>query len=399
MSTNQHILFLNGNGSSDSLLAIGCESKLELTSSDNAFAQIEAFLQQHQGDYVFGHLGYDLKNDLEDLQSNNPESIDFPLVHLFVAKHAGRIGKEGVVEVLKGDLSALQVELGKIGQPEKSAALKRSQIQSTLTKDEYLRKIVQVKEHIQLGDIYEANFCYAFRAENIVINPLGIYQKLNQKTVAPFSVFGQFGDHFILSASPERFIKKTGNKVISQPIKGTIKRGETSAEDEALKRQLASNQKDRSENVMIVDLVRNDFSKIANPSSVKVEELCKIYTFKNIHQMISTVTAEVDNYKSLDIIKSLFPMGSMTGAPKIRAMQLMEDLEENKRGVYAGCIGYFAPNGDFDFNVVIRTILYNQKEKNLSFSVGGAITDLSLQEEEYQETLLKAAALIQALTE
>lgn len=399
MSIKNHILFLNGNGSSDSLLAIGNERKVVLKTEKNAFQQIGEFLKTNKDEYVFGYLGYDLKNDLENLKSENPDSINFPLVHLFVPTNIAKITSDGVVHLLKGDLKLLKDELSKLEHTERSDKLERNQIYSSLTKEAYLTKIKQVQHHIQLGDIYEANFCYAFKAVDIQINPLGVYQKLNSKTVAPFSVYGQFDEHFILSASPERFIKKTGRKVTSQPIKGTIRRGKTIHEDEALKKQLASNQKDRSENVMIVDLVRNDLSRIANPSSVKVEKLCEIYSFKNIHQMISTVTAEVDNYESLDIIKALFPMGSMTGAPKISAMQLMEGLEEHKRGVYAGCIGYFAPNGDFDFNVVIRTILYNQKEKKLSFSVGGAITNLSLPEEEYQETLLKAEALIQALTE
>lgn len=399
MSTNQHILFLNGNGSSDSILAIGCDSKLVLESSKNAFQRIADFLDENKGEYIFGYLGYDLKNDLEDLSSANPSSIDFPLVNLFVARHIGKINKDGVITVLKGDAEIIKTELDNIFEPQVSNVLRRDHIESSLSKASYLEKIARVKRHIHLGDIYEANFCYAFQGDNLTINPLGVYQKLNLKTLAPFSVYGQFAQNFVLSASPERFIKKAGSTVISQPIKGTIKRGLSAKEDEELVEKLASNQKDRSENVMIVDLVRNDLSKIANPSSVKVEELCKIYTFKNIHQMISTVTAQVDNYNSIEIIKSLFPMGSMTGAPKIRAMQLMEDLEGHKRGVYAGCIGYFSPAGDFDFNVVIRTILYNQDKKSLSFSVGGAITDLSLPEEEYQETLLKAEAMIQSLTE
>ncbi len=399
MSQSEHILFLNSNAGGKSTLAIGCESELIITEEIGAFQRIEKYINAHKNDHVFGYLGYDLKNDLEELQSNNPPSIEMPIAHLFVPKHVGFTGGEGLLEVLKGDASVLNQAFTNLSAKVDSKSIERSQIKSTLTKGRYLEKIHQVKSHIQLGDIYEANFCYAFTGENIEINPLGVYQKLNERTNAPFSVYARLGQYNILSASPERFIKKDGAKIISQPIKGTIKRGETKEEDQALIELLANNQKDRSENIMIVDLVRNDMSKIAKPSSVKVDELCKIYTFKNIHQMISTVTAEVEDISSLDIIKSMFPMGSMTGAPKIRAMQLMEEYEENKRGLYSGCIGYFSPNGDFDFNVVIRTILYNNKEKKLSFSVGGAITDLSSPEQEYEETLLKAEALIQALTE
>jgi para-aminobenzoate synthetase component 1 len=276
--------------------------------------------------------------------------------------------------------------------------LNRNIIQTDLSKEKYLEKIKSIKEHIQQGDIYEANFCYEYHAQNIQIEPLGIYQKLNERTQAPFSVFGKINHRYIISASPERFIKKEDNKVISQPIKGTIKRGKDEQEDLEMIQFLENNPKDRSENIMIVDLVRNDLSKIANPASVVVEELCKIYTFKNIHQMISTVSAKIENVTSIDIIKALFPMGSMTGAPKIRAMELMEHFEENKRGLYSGAIGYFAPNGDFDFNVAIRTLLYDEIQKTISFSVGGAITDLSLPEQEYEETLLKAEAIIKALT-
>ncbi len=399
MFSEDHILYLNGNGSSKSILAIGCKTNLTIETENGAFDKFSMFINDNAKEYVFGYLGYDLKNDLEELSSENAESIHMPIAYLFVPKHIAYISDDRVNELLKGDQNVIENQLIEIKGKTESKSLKKDQILSSITKESYLQKIAKIKQHIHQGDIYEANFCYPFKSENIELNPLGVYQKLNRKTIAPFSVYAQFNDYFVLSASPERFVKKEGNKVISQPIKGTIKRGGTSEEDQLLIDTLASNQKDRSENVMIVDLVRNDLSRIAKPSSVKVEELCKIYTFKNIHQMISTVTAEVGDVSIVDVLKALFPMGSMTGAPKIRAMQLMEQYEEHKRGLYSGCIGYFAPNGDFDFNVVIRTILYNRKEKKLSFSVGGAITDLSLPEQEYEETLLKAEALIQALTE
>lgn len=197
-----------------------------------------------------------------------------------------------------------------------------------------------------------------------------------------------------MSASPERFLKRNGTHVVSQPIKGTARRAENMEEDEGLKEALRTDEKERSENIMIVDLVRNDLSHYASKGSVIVEELCKIYTFEQVHQMISTITASVAlEIDSVDLIKSVFPMGSMTGAPKIAAMQLIEKLESTKRGLYSGAIGYFAPNGDFDFNVVIRSILYNAEKQFVSFSVGSAITARSVPEKEYEECLLKAKAM------
>jgi len=201
-------------------------------------------------------------------------------------------------------------------------------------------------------------------------------------------------DNYIICASPERFLKKTGTRLISQPIKGTIKRGKTEAEDELLKQHLFNDKKERSENIMIVDLVRNDLSRSAKKGSVKVDELCGIYSFKQVHQMISTISAEIkDDIIFFEAIKNAFPMGSMTGAPKIKAMELIETLEDTKRGVYSGALGYISPSGDFDFNVVIRTILYSQQQQYLSFMVGSAITTNSIAEKEYEECLLKATAM------
>ena len=208
----------------------------------------------------------------------------------------------------------------------------------------------------------------------------------------------RLGNLYALSASPERYISKNGNEVISQPIKGTAKRLSDEMEDEKLRLHLENDQKERSENIMITDLVRNDLSKFANKGSVKVDELCNIYSFKQVHQLISTVTCQVD--KSLSpvyMIRETFPMGSMTGAPKISAMNIIEELEDSKRGLYSGAVGYFNPRGDFDFNVVIRSILYNTLNNYVSFSVGSAITAKSIPENEYEECLIKAKAMREAL--
>nr|MBA3971024.1 anthranilate synthase component I family protein [Bacteroidota bacterium] len=242
--------------------------------------------------------------------------------------------------------------------------------------------------------------CQEFFAENVVIDTSSVYKKLNTISSAPFSAYCKFGSHYVLCASPERFLQKCGNTLISQPIKGTIKRAENPKEDEKLKIELRSNKKEQSENVMIVDLVRNDLSRIAQKGSVKVNELFGIYSFKQVHQMISTVSCELkEGLTFTDILKTTFPMGSMTGAPKVSAMKLIEQYETTKRGLYSGAIGYIRPNGDFDFNVVIRSILYNADKKALSFMAGSAITDKADAFQEYDECLLKAKAMFEVLSD
>jgi len=267
-------------------------------------------------------------------------------------------------------------------------------IKARISKKEYLQKINKMLDHIKRGDIYEANFCQEFYVENTEIDPLTIYNNLNAISEPPFAVFLKIEHQYLLSASPERYLRKQGGKIISQPIKGTAKRLPNTNEDLKSASRLERDIKERSENVMIVDLVRNDLSKSAKKGSVRVEELCKIYSFKQVHQMISTVVSDIkEETHAITVLKDTFPMGSMTGAPKVSAMNIIESLEETKRGLYSGAVGYFTPNGDFDFNVVIRSILYNQKQHYTSYSVGSAITSKSIPENEYQECLLKAAAM------
>ncbi|MFC2104842.1 anthranilate synthase component I family protein, partial [Bacteroidota bacterium] len=234
---------------------------------------------------------------------------------------------------------------------------------------------------------------------NSVIDPLKTFIGFNEISPAPFSCYYKLDDKYLLSASPERFIKKSNNKIISQPIKGTIKRSLDNKNDLKLKTELFNDPKERAENVMIVDLVRNDLSRTANKASVKVEELFGIYSFKQVHQMISTVVSEVNNdINIIDVIKNAFPMGSMTGAPKVRAMRLIEQYEKTKRGLYSGSVGYITPDNNFDFNVVIRSILYNQSKNYVSFTVGGAITSLADPDKEYEECMVKAEAMLKVFS-
>ncbi|QCE43252.1 anthranilate synthase component I family protein [Psychroserpens sp. NJDZ02] len=383
----------------DAVLAVDAFTGFQ-TDYKNAFAQFKEY-QTLANDWVFGYLSYDLKNDVEPLKSANYDGLAFPDLYFFQPKKIFLIKGDTVeLQYLKMVDDEVETDLNAIrhykddecdNQPIENDPIK---IQLRIHKDAYFDKIKTMLSHIRRGDIYEANFCQEFYAEDTVINPLEIYNKLNAISKPPFATFLKLNDKYLMSASPERYIKKEGTKIISQPIKGTAKREDDFILDSILKNNLITDQKERSENVMIVDLVRNDLSQTATKGSVKVEELCKIYTFDQVHQMISTVTSQVaENTHPIDIIKSTFPMGSMTGAPKISAMKIIETLEETKRGLYSGAVGYISPTGDFDFNVVIRSILYNASNKYVSYSVGGAITAKSDPLNEYEECLLKAKAM------
>jgi len=384
----------------DTALAVGRVSELKTNFLD-AFSKLDVFQKKTQ-DYLFGYLSYDLKNDTEDLQSNNNDYLEFPDLYFFQPKKLFFIKKNEIEfqyhESFKNEIE-LDFELIQNTEINKQTQGKEVLISQRISKKKYLSKIQQVQKHIQRGDSYEVNFCMEYYAENQKINPVEVYQNLNAISKPPFASFFKNNKHFLLSASPERFVRKEDQKVISQPIKGTAKRGQHAEEDKQLIKQLKNNPKEHSENIMIVDLVRNDLSKTATKNSVKVEELCKVYTFKQVHQLISTVVSRVKKEVSpVEFIKSMYPMGSMTGAPKISTMKIIEELEETKRGLYSGSIGYFKPNGDFDFNVVIRSILYNAKNKYVSYMVGGAITAKSSPEQEYQECQLKAKAMKDVLT-
>lgn len=383
----------------DVVLAVDAFTSIQ-TDYTNAFQDLHQYQSQTK-DWLFGYLSYDLKNGIETLYSNNFDGLAFPDLFFFQPKKLFLIqGNQVEIQYLRLCDDEIEVDFEEITSiaPITHYPLPIT-INQRISKENYLSKVSKMLEHIQRGDIYEANFCMEFFAENAQIEPLAIYQKLNAISEPPFAVYFKNNFQYLLSASPERYLRKEGNKVISQPIKGTAKRSKDSILDEQLKSDLAQNEKERSENIMIVDLVRNDLSHTATKGSVQVEELCQIYSFKQVHQMISTVVSEVDvSTAPVEIIRTTFPMGSMTGAPKISAMQIIETLEETKRGLYSGAVGYFTPNGNFDFNVVIRSILYNAKKEYLSFSVGSAITSQAIAEQEYEECLLKAKAMFEVLS-
>jgi para-aminobenzoate synthetase component I len=387
------------------IIAIGATEELIISDPKNALSALQEFYNKRKG-WLFGYLTYDLKNEIENLSSKNSDGLGFPLLHFFAPKVVIQINASNI-SVSYDDELVDKTEAEKIytlcvSPPSllkgESIPLNEVIIQSKIKRSEYMDSVNQLKQRIRKGDIYEVNFCQEFFAENVNLNTIDIFENLNKISQAPFTAYCKFDTHYVICASPERFLQKHGNRLISQPIKGTVKRSENEKEDELLKFELQNSNKEKSENVMIVDLVRNDLSRIAKQGSVKVDELFGIYSFKQLHQMISTVSCEInDDISFTDIIKSLFPMGSMTGAPKVSAMKLIKQYESTKRSLYSGSIGYITPEGDFDFNVVIRSILYNSKNKYASFMVGSAITDKAIAEEEYEECLLKAKAMFEVL--
>ncbi len=382
----------------DCVLAVDAFTSIT-TDYHNAFEDLKQY-QQTTKDWLFGYLTYDLKNDTESLQSRNYDGLEFPDLFFFQPKKLFLL-KGNQLEMHYLNMCDDEIECdfeSLLKQTETTIEIfEPLNIQQRISKEFYLEKVSKMLDYINKGDIYEANFCMEFFAEG-EINPISKFQRLNEISKPPFAVYFKNNKHFLLSASPERYLKKEGIKIISQPIKGTAKRFLDAKADEIAKQKLALDLKERSENIMITDLVRNDLSRTAQKGSVQVEELCGIYSFLQVHQMISTVTSLIDNqYSVIEVIKNSYPMGSMTGAPKISAMKIIEELEETKRGLYSGAVGYFTPNGDFDFNVVIRSILYNQENQYISFSVGSAITSLSVPENEYEECLLKANAMLNVL--
>lgn len=344
--------------------------------------------------WYFGFFSYDFKNQIEQLNSNNIDFLYWPDFYFFQPEIVLLV-KEGSMQVLTHLSSNKNPEDVWNDLLSQSQTVYRNMSQQPvlmvprMSKAEYLTKVQKIKQHILRGDIYETNFCQEFYG-HVKFDPYMGFLKLSHVSPSPFSCLFRLKQKYLLSASPERFLKKEGKIIISQPIKGTIRRGENTSEDDLFKHMLQNNKKERAENIMIVDLVRNDLSKVAQKGSVKVDELCGIYSFKHVNHLISTISATTSETSFDKIIQATFPMGSMTGAPKIKAMRLAEKYESTKRGLYSGAVGYISPDMDFDFNVVIRSLQYNAENNYLSYMVGGAITSLSNPESEYEECLIKA---------
>ncbi|NOQ70850.1 MAG: aminodeoxychorismate synthase component I [Crocinitomix sp.] len=385
---NENVVLLNQpNG--DFLLAWGDSDKINIAPNQYDAKLVQEFLDAHLQEYIFGYLAYDIKNDETRSTSNAVKGDKGNDVFLLAPEHV-------LIKTSHSNLYFGKASNKTINQfINNTSPIDHNQLESiTLkpqtNKDDYLKDIIDIKNQIQKGIIYEMNYCVKFENKFTHFNPVQTYSKLVDNAEAPFSAFVHDGNNYVLSASPERFLNKTGPKLKSQPIKGTAKRGTTNQSDVEIKMNLALDPKEISENVMIVDLVRNDLAKIATKKSVTVEELCEPYTFKTVHQLISTISCDLrPNISFTEILQALFPMGSMTGAPKISAISNINQFESFRRGVYSGAIGYISPNGNFDFNVVIRSIFADMLNKNISCGVGGAITINSHPVKEYEECLLK----------
>ena len=376
------------------LLAAGCKRNIEVQAG-RAFDTLQNFYAAEKNEWLFGHFGYDLKNETEQLSSENFDGIGFSDLYFFVPEIVLQLNDNEVKIFCEEDATTLFNTISsfpKTISPEKQLSAK---VQSRISKPDYNDIIENLQQHILRGDCYEINFCQEFYAEEVSLDPLFVYHRLTKLSPNPFSVFYKTGDKYCLCASPERYLSKKGKKIFSQPIKGTSKRDlQDAVKDEEYKQYLRRSSKEISENVMVVDLVRNDLSRICLPGSVIVEELFGLYSFPQVHQMISTISGELrEGLNWVDCIRATFPMGSMTGAPKKRVMELIEQYEQTKRGLFSGAVGYVDPGGNFDFNVIIRTLLYNDRDRYLSFQTGGGITFYSNAAEEYAECLLKAEVI------
>ena len=364
--------------------------------TENKIEALQKFTNNNN-DWIFGHVAYDLKNEIESLSSNNIDNIGFEDLSFFRPETVIEI-KENVAIIssfIDPDIIFNAIISFKNNS---TVAHQPIHIKARLSKHDYIKKVKQLQQHILRGDCYEINFCQEFFAENVIVDCIELYDKLSATSPNPFAALYKLNDKFCLCASPERFIKKQDDKLISQPIKGTLKRVQKNFISGDEQSELSNSLKDRTENVMIVDLVRNDLNKVCQPGTVKPLELYGIQTFPQVHQMVSTIIGTLKPDTSFaKIIKATFPMGSMTGAPKKRVMELIEDYEVTKRGLYSGTIGYITPDNNFDFNVVIRSLFYNVSDKYVNYHAGGAITFNSIAVDEYEECLLKAEGMLEVL--
>lgn len=391
---NENVVLLN-KPNEEFIMAWGVMDKITINSNRYNAQNVQCFIDTHPRDYILGYLAYDIKNNETrpsyDKTKNNSDSDLFLVVpeHVIIkTANSNLYFGEASIEAINQFILEAESKLEKAN--DKTSVILKAQTK----KEAYLNDIISIKEQIQNGIIYEMNYCVNFENKFTKFDPISTYIKLTNISEAPFSAFVNDGQNYILSASPERFLNRRNKQMTSQPIKGTAKRGTNAEKDDEIKRRLAIDPKEISENVMIVDLVRNDLAKVATKKSVRVEELCQPYTFKTVHQLISTISCELKSNTSFtDILQALFPMGSMTGAPKISAISNINLYESFRRGIYSGAIGYIDPNGNFDFNVVIRTILANIASQKISCGVGGAITINSDPVKEYEECLLKLKAI------
>ena len=383
------------------LLGIGVKRELLFKKSEPGILEALEQFSKEGNAWTFGWFGYDLKNDIENLETRNPDALGHPVLAWWEPEIVIQFS-DSSVDVLSGDINdpRTQEALQAINQKREMKEVGgMGKMVWSWDKSKYLQAFDDVKHLIQNGDVYELNLCMPLKGKASSNASWPLFCRLQNLTQAPFGGYLQCRSARIMSGSPERFLKREGNRLMSQPIKGTSRRGRSAEEDNALIHALQSSEKERAENVMIVDLVRNDLSRIAQKATVEVTELCGIHSFQTVHQMVSTIECRLRKDKGLsDILRATFPMGSMTGAPKISAMKHIDRIELEGRGSYSGSIGYITPTGDFDFNVLIRSLFHNSETEALVANVGGAITSLSDAHQEYEECMLKAEAVVKAVS-
>lgn len=352
---------------------------------------------------AMGYISYDTGRLLEELPNTAKEDFSIPDMRFVFYKNIiifDLINNKKYITDLDGNIENIHILLKVIDSGEKihdEIVREKSEnnFYSNFIKEDYKKAVTRLKEYIVSGDVYIANMTQRFWCYNEE-NSFNIYKKLRSINKAPFSAYLNFEDFQIISSSPERFVQVFNNKAHTRPIKGTRPRGNNVEEDEKNKLELIDSEKDKAELLMVVDLERNDFSKVCKPHTVKVTENFKLEEYATVFHLVSTVEGELkDNVSSVRCIKECFPGGSITGTPKIRAMEIIEELEGIKRNIYTGSIGYFDFRGNCDFNIVIRTII--KKNNKAYFGVGGGITYDSIEEDEYSETLDKAQALMRVL--
>lgn len=349
-------------------------------------------------DWLFGHIAYDFGQILYPYfpwKEKGKQAI--PAFTFFQPDIVCRIpygSNQLHISCIKSDPNKVLEQILKTESDFTTAFTPPTEWTLDFTKEEYLKVIDAIRSDIREGDFYELNFCVRATTKHQIQDPFSLFYKLNKSNPSPFAAFYRLEDDYLLCASPERFLQKQGHKLTAQPIKGTIRNSPDKKEDEQLQQALKNDLKEQAENLMITDLMRNDLAKICMPGSIRVPDLLGIYHFPTLHHLISTIEGRQNNQINFkDILEATFPMGSMTGAPKKIVMERIDGYERQQRGLYSGSVGYLSPEGDFDLNVVIRSLIYQEKQQELSYATGGAITYDSVGEQEWREINLKAAAI------
>lgn len=397
-------LFLDSNSYPSVYDGYECLLAAGTAAPDDVVYSLSALQQKYDTtkDWMFGHICYDYKNILEPkLTTTYHDNIGFADMSFFRPGTVIYINRAQTVLTIESFTRPDEIysQINETDITHLSAPIPKLSFNSVMDKGVYLDTIAQLRNHIADGDCYEINFCKEGSCNNAKIIPLDVFNELNILSPAPFAAYYRAHDAYLMCASPERYLRKSGRKIVSQPIKGTAARGADAQQDELNKKLLQTSIKERAENVMIVDLVRNDLSRCCETGSISVDDLFGIYTFPQVHQMISTVSGTMNKNASFsDAIRHSFPMGSMTGAPKFKVMQLIDKYEHARRGLFSGSVGYITPEGDFDLNVIIRSLFYNATTAYLSYQTGGAITYDSDAEKEWDEMRLKAWALERIFT-